>query len=204
LEEEFERPVSDNQITSALLGLQDIREEENQEAFEESLGVLKRLEAAELHPNEDQRIVLKSCRAAKLVFIWGPPGTGKTANLAQVVRSFVVNSERVLVLAHANAAVDVAMDRIAKAFSESSELLDGKVIRVGIPQLPEVQTNEFILPEKILENRQPELVQRKTPLESRIKSLIKSLKNASRQKEKDVLAEELEGIRSLNTLASRT
>lgn len=42
-------------------------------------------------------------------FTWGPPGTGKTTVLAQAVLHAVSAGLRVLVLAHANVAVDVAM-----------------------------------------------------------------------------------------------
>jgi hypothetical protein len=146
LEEALYQTIDDDRNPRILLGFLDILEVRNEEAIEKSLRILNSLNETELHPNKEQQSALRSCLSSNLRFIWGPPGTGKTASLAQVVRSYVANNETVLVLAHANAAVDVAMDRVAKVFTQSEELSDGKVLRVGVPQLPEVLENEFILP----------------------------------------------------------
>jgi DNA replication ATP-dependent helicase Dna2 len=83
--------------------------------------------------------------------VWSPPGTGKTARLAKVVRTLVDGGERVLVLAYANAAVDMALLRGADAFLESAKLSGGKVLRLGVPQLPEVRLRRETLPETIIE-----------------------------------------------------
>jgi hypothetical protein len=55
-----------------------------------------------------------------------------------VVRALIAKGERVIVLAHANVAVDVAMLRIADSFIGFRELSDGKILRIGVPQLAEM------------------------------------------------------------------
>jgi len=92
-----------------------------------------------------------SCTGSRLHVVWSPPGTGKTARLAKVVRTLVDGGERVLVLAYANAAVDMALLRGADAFLESAKLSGGKVLRLGVPQLPEVRLRRETLPETIIE-----------------------------------------------------
>jgi hypothetical protein len=76
------------------------------------------------------------------------------------------HGERVLVLAHANAAVDVAMVRIAEGFSQTEELASGRVLRIGTPQLPEAVVRTEILPDSILARKAPEAVNRKRALEA--------------------------------------
>lgn len=116
-------------------------------------------------PNEGQLRALQACVGRRLHFVWGPPGTGKTANLAQTVRYLAAPlgeglGHRVLVVAHANAAVDVAAAALAAQFAGTDLLASGKVVRWGTAQLPEVWALPEIQPARIIERFQPELMQR--------------------------------------------
>lgn len=117
-----------------------------------------------IQPNAEQRASLQGCLRSSVHFVWGPPGTGKTANLAQTCRALVSGGERVLVLAHANVAVDRAMAQIARLFAESQEYQKCQIIRLGTPQLRAVRDDGRMNPEIILSKRQPEL--------SRLKDLV--------------------------------
>lgn len=148
-----------------------------------------------LIPNKAQLEALSKCLGSKLHFVWGPPGTGKTAGLAQVVTGLVNKGEKVLVLAHANVAVDVAMLRVADALTGSEAFTSGKVLRIGTPQLPEALARSEILPEDIVAREQPALIDRKKSLEAQRKKLSKQLHKKKVESRRE-LAGELNAVRS--------
>ena len=76
--------------------------------------------------NEPQRLAVARALAAQtLGLVLGPPGTGKTRTLAEVVRRSVARGERVLVTAASNQAVDNLAERLVA----SGE----RVLRLGHP-----------------------------------------------------------------------
>ncbi|MCA9047979.1 MAG: IGHMBP2 family helicase [Planctomycetaceae bacterium] len=72
-----------------------------------------------------QRAVDFALSAADLAIIHGPPGTGKTTTVVEVIRRAVANGERVLACAPSNTAVDNLLERLANC-GES-------VVRLGHP-----------------------------------------------------------------------
>jgi ATP-dependent RNA/DNA helicase IGHMBP2 len=64
-------------------------------------------------------------RSGDIALIWGPPGTGKTRTLVEVVRQRVARGERVLCCAPSNTAVDNLGIRLAEA--------KVRAIRIGHP-----------------------------------------------------------------------
>ncbi len=64
-------------------------------------------------------------RSGDIALIWGPPGTGKTRTLVEVIRQRVLRGERVLCAAPSNTAVDNLGVRLAE--------LGVKAIRLGHP-----------------------------------------------------------------------
>lgn len=76
--------------------------------------------------NEEQRAALDLAdRALDLALVHGPPGTGKTTVLVEVIRRAVARGERVLACAPSNLAVDNLLERLVAAG------IDG--VRVGHP-----------------------------------------------------------------------
>ncbi len=76
--------------------------------------------------NQEQRAALDLAdRALDLALVHGPPGTGKTTVLVEVIRRAVARGERVLACAPSNLAVDNLLERLLAAG------LDG--VRVGHP-----------------------------------------------------------------------
>ena len=64
-------------------------------------------------PNHSQLAAVEVSQSRAMTLVWGPPGTGKTETLARIVECFIKRRMRVLVVAHANAAVDEATEDIA-------------------------------------------------------------------------------------------
>ncbi len=154
-----------------------------------------------LVPNAWQEDAISRCSGSDLHFVWGPPGTGKTATLAQVAYGLAAKGEKVLVLSHSNAAVDVAMLRIHDAFCATSSMLpSGKILRVGWPYLEQARERQEILVEGVLAKLEPELIGRKRLLEERMKVLVAELRflvaRESLQEQLNEIRRELAAIRT--------
>ncbi|MDP2858752.1 MAG: AAA domain-containing protein [Bacillota bacterium] len=85
-------------------------------------------------PNDSQIDAIQASQARELTLVWGPPGTGKTETLARIVECFIKRGMRVLVAAHANAAVDEATEDIAAILKATDYYNQGKIIRLGNAQ----------------------------------------------------------------------
>lgn len=111
------KPASElGRLARALFGdelrVEALREQEL-EFFDESL-------------NEPQRdAVRRALFTEPVALIHGPPGTGKTRTLVEVVRQFVRQGKRVIVTAASNAAVDTLAERLVEAGVE--------LVRIGHP-----------------------------------------------------------------------
>lgn len=154
-----------------------------------------------LIPNQWQRDAISCCAGSQIHFVWGPPGTGKTATLAQTAYGLAARGERVLVLSHSNAAVDVAMLRIHDAFvAAGKNLPSGSILRAGWPYLEQARQRPEILVEGVLGLVEPDLIQQKRFLEDRMKQLVAELRRArsgkeSKQDELNDVRRELAAIR---------
>jgi hypothetical protein len=70
-----------------------------------------RLDHGELDPS--QRAAVQLCADSELAFVWGPPGTGKTATLVHVIDELLAKGERILVASTTNAAIDQLLAKLA-------------------------------------------------------------------------------------------
>ena len=130
-----------------------------------------------------------------LRFVWGPPGTGKTSTLAASVAAMAGIGRRVMVVAHSNVAVDVAMTRVAALMADSPLLREGQVLRVGIPQLAEARDCAEILPDEIIGGRFPDLIERRRELEKERRRLSGAMRAAAPTPDSK-LAHELAAVRA--------
>jgi hypothetical protein len=95
------------------------------------LSKIEKRNRRKLHYNDDQLSAIARVLSAPVTFVWGPPGTGKTSTVGMAVAALVEAGESDLVLAHSNAAVDVAMRAIAANLERSPEYEEGFVLRFG-------------------------------------------------------------------------
>jgi superfamily I DNA and/or RNA helicase len=85
-------------------------------------------------PNQAQEKAIAASFFSQTTVIWGPPGTGKTKTVAQAIEAHLHAGRRVLLVSHANAAVDEALEDVADQLKTTQFYTDGKLVRLGIPQ----------------------------------------------------------------------
>ncbi|WP_069132277.1 DEAD/DEAH box helicase [Rhodohalobacter halophilus] len=59
--------------------------------------------------NEAQEDAIRMSMNRRATFIWGPPGTGKTATLGYIIANYLKNGKKVLFASNTNRAVDVGL-----------------------------------------------------------------------------------------------
>lgn len=114
--------------------------------------------------------------------IWGPPGTGKTHTIAVAINEQIKQGHRVLLLSHANTAVDGAMEELADLLQDTPVYEDGHLVRVGafqMEQYPLLSLDGIVKAKsEELDNQLQELEVQLLPLQ---KSLMKLQEIASMQ-----------------------
>ena len=108
-------------------------------------------------PNDAKKKALSKCLGSQVHYVWGPPGTGKTDNIAQLTRALTLKGEKVLILCTANIANDNAILRIISAFEKTDLYYQDKILRVGYPRLDNVRKNDHIIPFLVVKRNHPEL-----------------------------------------------
>lgn len=82
--------------------------------------------------NEAQHEALVKSLQNRVLFVWGPPGTGKTSTLGFVIANYLVKGKRVLFASNTNRAVDVGLLSTMKALTAiEKEHLERSVTRFG-------------------------------------------------------------------------
>lgn len=153
-------------------------------------------------PNEAQKRAIEASYSSKISIIWGPPGTGKTKTIAKAVEAHLNAGHSVLLVSHANNAVDEALEDIAEHLLDSSFYQQGKLIRLGKPQEEHLKVllseYELVLPDKIADKLGKTLSQERQELEAekiKIDNIILSFNPLLQILEKaKSLSSELEGI----------
>lgn len=84
------------------------------------------------HRNEAQKDAIKKAMVNRTLFIWGPPGTGKTATLGYIIANYLRQGKRVLFASNTNRAVDVGLLSTLDALRETGVSLNKeKITRFG-------------------------------------------------------------------------
>ncbi|MFC1928650.1 AAA domain-containing protein [Chloroflexota bacterium] len=155
-------------------------------------------------PNDAQKRAIETSFFHNLSIIWGPPGTGKTKTVAKAVEAHLNAGLSVLLVSHANNAVDEALQDIAEHLEGSSFYQEGKLVRLGKPQeeLLKVLESEYplVLLDKIADRLGETLSQERSLLENekaQIDNAVSSLSSVililARVR---TLSSELEGVKT--------
>lgn len=82
--------------------------------------------------NDSQHESLLKSLQNQVLYVWGPPGTGKTSTLGFMIANYLIKGKRVLFAANTNRAVDVGLLSALQALtSVEKEHLEEKVTRFG-------------------------------------------------------------------------
>lgn len=124
--------------------------------------------------NSSQQDAVQFALAAQdLAIIHGPPGTGKTTTVVELICQAIDQGQKILACAPSNTAVDNLLKRLIAA--------DRKVVRIGHPARVDKQLQHFTLDYQVAENelmdivrhmlREAEILLRKTERFTRAKPL---------------------------------
>lgn len=162
-------------------------------------------------PNDAQKRAIEASYSSPLAIVWGPPGTGKTTSVARAVEAHLNAGRSVLLVSHANNAVDEALKDIANHLKGSSFYQEGKLVRLGKPQEENLKILDreypLVLLDKIAEKLGETLGQERRLLEtekSQIDSVLSGFANLILilTKVKD-LSTELESVKTSLSQAVR-
>ncbi len=102
-------------------------------------------------PNDSQISAIESSLNDFLSIIWGPPGTGKTLTIAKAIEEHLKLGRRILLVSHANNAVDQALDKVAEEMRDTF-YKEGKLLRLGTPKTEMLTKFQADKPLLLLEN----------------------------------------------------
>ena len=150
-------------------------------------------DAAVAHLNPEQReAVRRSLRAKDLLLLHGPPGTGKTTVLVEMVKRAVARGELVLGTAPSNLAVDNLVERLAAAGLDC--------VRLGHPARVLPSVLDQTLDEKI--KAHPQAVVAKGLFKEALRLKAQVRKQRARGRSADRFAEARSADREANALFS--
>ncbi len=143
---------------------------------ENAENLLARVEArmgARLELNTHQVAGVAAAISRPITFVWGPPGTGKTTTLGATIAALAEAGETALVVAHSNAAVDVAMQAVARCMQGSQEYRSGRVLRYGGAASTDLHAYPDILVRNVIRREYPQLVSELEHLEERKAQIVR-------------------------------
>lgn len=125
--------------------------------------------------NEDQARAIRVALGSNVSYLWGPPGTGKTATMAELVAEMYRREMTVLIVSNANLAVDTLLERVCAILDKAGKLKSGEVIRYGTP-VREKMIETFgsrIMPSQVFNVEYPDFESEMSSAETKIAELMR-------------------------------
>ncbi|TYP94058.1 AAA domain-containing protein [Fodinibius salinus] len=100
--------------------------------------------------NDAQHESLIKALQNQVLYVWGPPGTGKTSTLGFMIANYLIKGKRVLFAANTNRAVDVGLLSALKALtSVEKEHLEEEITRFGEIALDSERLEDVLFEQKM-------------------------------------------------------
>lgn len=100
--------------------------------------------------NESQTDAIRKAMSCRTLFIWGPPGTGKTDTLGYIIANYLKNGKRVLFASNTNRAVDVGLLSALNALEEMETVLpESTICRFGDAALDNNRLEKYLFDTQI-------------------------------------------------------
>lgn len=139
--------------------------------------------AHELNPQ--QRRAISLALSNEVLYIWGPPGTGKTQTLSALCLALFEKNKRILLCSNTNQAVDQVLLKLCKEFKNNAKgmqaLDDGSVVRIG--KIAHAELSEdwapYVTLNGIVERKSSSLRERKAELEDQLDRINKVFARAT-------------------------
>ena len=132
--------------------------------------------AAQLNPS--QKNAIQHALGNTISFIWGPPGTGKTYALGELIRILYEQDRKILVCSNTNQAVDQLLLKLCGVLGKSHKAMDeGHLVRIGKIDHEELEEDwgSYVKLDLIVERKGQELSQKKQALVDQVSTLSKTL-----------------------------
>jgi hypothetical protein len=118
--------------------------------------------------NNLQKSFLSASQSYDVSFLWGPPGTGKTYTLAEVVYNSYKDNKKILLVSNTNSAIDTLLLSLCDYLHENNDkdFIQGAVLRDNeiIDSNLKVKYQEFIDIDKIVIRLTTELQEKKNEI----------------------------------------
>lgn len=125
--------------------------------------------------NQSQAQALSKAMSQDITFVWGPPGTGKTKTLGMLAAAMLNRGESVLLVAHSNSAVDVAMAGIGRCTAKTTEYSNGRILRYGIvANKEELESFPLLSVKNVAKKSNPDLIRKIDLLEKQKRDVLNS------------------------------
>ncbi len=131
--------------------------------------IAKKPSTYESELNDQQRQAVESAVTGNITFIWGPPGTGKTTVIGNIIDELYTEERTVLLVSHTNTAVDGAMRHVCKRLKSTNAMIAGvgfPALRIGASIDPQLAAEyEAVTFDSHLKILSAELIEKRTSLE---------------------------------------
>ncbi len=149
--------------------------------------------------NKNQKdAVIKSIEADDFHLVIGPPGTGKTYVIEELIQQFSKRNQKILITAWTNLAVDNIIKRLLKKESRN-------IVRIGPLDEIDQEVRKYSIFEKMKEHRDWKEVERYHEIIDKLFSLIPKVKDEINEAQKNInkLKDEVKILnRELDTLTN--
>ncbi|CAH6720232.1 DNA polymerase alpha-associated DNA helicase A [[Candida] jaroonii] len=140
--------------------------------------------------NGSQKEAIEFCLNSPVSIIHGPPGTGKTFTVIELIKQLVSVNERVLVCGPSNISVDTILERLSSNFGGKKKN-NGKLIRIGHPARLLDKNLQHSL-DILSKNTSSDIL---SDIDNDIRTTLKNIKKCKRRSERKGLYQELKQLK---------